>query len=76
MSLEPKHKNFKDEYKIKERVKENFIPGATDLYYCSGFLIILLSGTSKLVTQPLKTSKNIHKFAGGVRKAICSSHQL
>jgi hypothetical protein len=22
MSLEPKHKNFKDEYKIKERVKK------------------------------------------------------
>ncbi len=25
MSLEPKHKNFKVEYKIKERVKEKFI---------------------------------------------------
>jgi hypothetical protein len=24
MSLEPKHKNFKDEYKIKERLKQNF----------------------------------------------------
>ncbi len=23
MSLEPKNKNFKDEYKIKERVKKN-----------------------------------------------------
>ncbi len=23
MILEPKHKNFKDEYKIKERVKKN-----------------------------------------------------
>ncbi len=25
MILEPKHKNFKDEYKIKERVKKNYI---------------------------------------------------
>ncbi len=33
MSLEPKHKNFKDEYKIKERVTKNFISGATCLYY-------------------------------------------
>jgi hypothetical protein len=24
MILEPKHKNFKDEYKIKEQVKKNF----------------------------------------------------
>jgi hypothetical protein len=24
MSLEPKHENFKDEYKIKEQVKTNF----------------------------------------------------
>jgi hypothetical protein len=29
MILEPKHKNFKDEYKIKERVKKNLISGAT-----------------------------------------------
>jgi hypothetical protein len=26
MFLEPKHKNFKDEYKIKERVKKNIRP--------------------------------------------------
>ncbi len=32
MILEPKHKNFKDEYKIKERVKKKFISGATCLY--------------------------------------------
>jgi hypothetical protein len=32
MSLEPKQKTFKDEYKIKERVKNNFISGATCLY--------------------------------------------
>jgi hypothetical protein len=25
MIMEPKHKNFKDEYKIKERVKKNYI---------------------------------------------------
>ncbi len=25
MNLEPKHKNFKDEYKIKEQVKKNLI---------------------------------------------------
>jgi hypothetical protein len=25
MSLEPKHKNFKDEYKIKEQVKKMYI---------------------------------------------------
>ncbi len=32
MSLEPQHKNFKDEYKIKELVKKNkFISGATCL---------------------------------------------
>jgi hypothetical protein len=24
MFLEPKHKNFRDEYKIKERVKKNY----------------------------------------------------
>jgi hypothetical protein len=24
MSLEPKHKNFKDEYKIKELIKKNY----------------------------------------------------
>ncbi len=24
MSLEPQHNNFKDEYKIKEKVKKNF----------------------------------------------------
>ncbi len=32
MILEPKHKNFKDEYKIKERVKKKLISGATYLY--------------------------------------------
>jgi hypothetical protein len=32
MSLEPKHKNFKDKYKIKERGKENLVSGATCLY--------------------------------------------
>ncbi len=31
MSLEPKHKNFKDEYKIKELVKKKIL-GATCLY--------------------------------------------
>jgi hypothetical protein len=25
MSLEPKHKNFKDEYKIKELIEKNYI---------------------------------------------------
>jgi hypothetical protein len=30
--LEPKHKNFKDEYKIKERVKKNLISGAICLF--------------------------------------------
>jgi hypothetical protein len=32
MILEPKHKNFKDEYKIKEQVKKILISGATCLY--------------------------------------------
>ncbi len=32
MILEPKHKNFKDEYKIKELVKKNLISGATCLF--------------------------------------------
>jgi hypothetical protein len=31
MSLDPKHKNFKDEYKIKERIKKS-ISGDTCLY--------------------------------------------
>jgi hypothetical protein len=46
MSLEPTHKNFKDEYKIKERVKKKKfnirrympIPRAFECYY---FKIIL-----------------------------------
>ncbi len=29
MILEPKHKNFKDKYKIKERDKKKLISGAT-----------------------------------------------
>jgi hypothetical protein len=51
MSLEPKHKNFKDKYKIKELVKKNFISGAT----CpiSGSRMTKLPETSKLVTQSL-----------------------
>ncbi len=32
MILEPKHKNFKDEYKIEERVKKKLISGARCLY--------------------------------------------
>ncbi len=32
MSLEPKHKNFEDEYKIKELVKKKLLSGATCLY--------------------------------------------
>jgi hypothetical protein len=32
MSLEPKHKNLKEEYQIKERVKKCLISGATYLY--------------------------------------------
>jgi hypothetical protein len=36
MSLEPKHKNFKDEYKIKERVKKCFQYQAPHAYI-SGF---------------------------------------
>jgi hypothetical protein len=30
--LEPKHMNFKEEYKIKERVKKKLISGSTCLY--------------------------------------------
>jgi hypothetical protein len=33
MSLEPMHKNFKDEYKIKELVKKNLISGDISLYW-------------------------------------------
>jgi hypothetical protein len=33
MILEPKHKNFKDQYKIKERVLKMFISGATFPYH-------------------------------------------
>jgi hypothetical protein len=33
MSLEPKHKNFKDEYKIKELVLKKLISGATCLLF-------------------------------------------
>jgi hypothetical protein len=33
MSLEPKHKNFKDEYKIKEQVKKN-VYQAKHVYIC------------------------------------------
>ncbi len=32
MSLEPKQKNFKDEYKIKELVKKKFLSAATCIY--------------------------------------------
>jgi hypothetical protein len=32
MSLEPKHKNFKEEYKIKERVLKDLMSGTTGLY--------------------------------------------
>jgi hypothetical protein len=32
MILEPKHKNFKEEYKIKEQVKKKLLSGATCLY--------------------------------------------
>jgi hypothetical protein len=41
MILQPKHKNFKDEYKIKERVKKNNIRRhmsilvALELHYCT-----------------------------------------
>jgi hypothetical protein len=45
MILEPKHKNFKDEYKIKERVKKNImirrpmsILVAPELHYHQEFL--------------------------------------
>jgi hypothetical protein len=51
MSLEPTPKNFKDEYKIKELVKKKII--IRPHVYISGFLMTLLSGTSKLVTQYL-----------------------
>ncbi len=52
MILEPKHKNFKDEYKIKERVKKKIKYQAP--YVCfSGSFTTLLSETSKLVTQSL-----------------------
>jgi hypothetical protein len=32
MIMEPKHKNFKDKYKIKEQVKKNLTSGAKCLY--------------------------------------------
>jgi hypothetical protein len=51
MILEPKHKNFEDQYKIKERVKKNIYQAPQ--VYSSGFWMTLLSGTSKLVTQSL-----------------------
>jgi hypothetical protein len=45
MILEPNHKNFKDEYKIKERVKKEFnirhhmsILVALELHYFQEFL--------------------------------------
>ncbi len=50
MSLKPKHKNFKDKYKIKERVKKIFLYQAPHAYI-SGFRMTILPGTSKLVTQ-------------------------
>ncbi len=52
MSLEPKHKNFKEEYKIKELVFKKNLYQAPNVYI-SGFWITLLSGTSRLVTQYL-----------------------
>jgi hypothetical protein len=33
MIFEPKHKIFKDQYKIKERAKKNVMSGATCQYY-------------------------------------------
>jgi hypothetical protein len=51
MILEPKHKNFKDEYKIKSEYKKNLYQAPH--VYVSGSSITLLSGTSKLVTQSL-----------------------
>jgi hypothetical protein len=48
MILEPKHKNFKDEYKIKERVIKKFN-------------IRRHMGTSKLVTQSLKSRWEMSK---------------
>ncbi len=52
MSLEPKHMNFKDEYKIKEQVKHFFKYQAPHVYI-SGFRMTILPGTSKLVIQSL-----------------------
>jgi hypothetical protein len=40
MILEPKHKNFKDQYKIKEWVKQILISGAN--VHTKEFSIILL----------------------------------
>jgi hypothetical protein len=40
MILEPQHKNFKGQYKIKERVKKNSKSGDTYLY-TNGFVILL-----------------------------------
>ncbi len=42
--LEPKHKNFKDEYKIKERVKKKFKYQAP--YVCFSGWTTLLSETN------------------------------
>ncbi len=53
MSLEPKHKNFKYEYKIKERVKICLVYQAPHVHI-SGFQMIILPGTSKLVTQSVQ----------------------
>jgi hypothetical protein len=47
MSFEPKHKNFKDNTKLKSELKNEYL--APHVYIC-GFRMTLLSGTSKLVT--------------------------
>ncbi len=52
MSLEPKHKNFKDEYKIKKlpgSYKKNLISGATWLLNDIAFKYFLAGDTVPLV---------------------------
>jgi hypothetical protein len=69
MILEPKHKNFKDQYKIKEREKDFFKYQAPHVY-AIGFYITLLSGNYKLGTQCLLSGIEFYVIVSGGRFCV------
>ncbi len=70
MILEHKHKNFKDQYTIKERVKK--INNRRHMSICTcGFRMTLLSGTYKLVNSPFK-----YTVDGIFKKSVRTSRRI